>query len=93
MAKGRKTGGRQKGVPNKSTADIKALAQEYTPRAVVVLADIMEHSESDPARVAAIKELLERGHGKVTQPVAGDGDGGPIRLIVATGIDRPPNAA
>jgi hypothetical protein len=29
----------------------------------------------------------------VTQPHSGDDDGPPMRLIVATGIDRPPHAA
>ena len=56
--------GRKKGTPNKATADIRTLAQQHTPRAVVILAEIMENAESDPARVAAIKELLDRGHGK-----------------------------
>jgi hypothetical protein len=93
MAKGRKTGGRRKGSTNKATADIKALAQVHTPRALQILADIMEQSESDAARVAAVKELLDRGHGKSPQPVSGDPDGPPVRIVVATGIDRPPNAA
>lgn len=88
-----KTGGRQKGTPNKANADLRALAQQYTGEAVDTLASIMHKSESDAARVAAVRELLERGHGKVTQPVSGDNDGGPIRVIVATGIDRAPHAA
>lgn len=91
--KGVRYGGRAKGTPNKATADIKALAQEYTPRALQILANIMEASESDAARVAAVKELLDRGHGKSPQPVSGDPDGPPVRIVVATGIDRPPNAA
>ena len=49
--------------------------------------------ESSLDRLSAIKELLERGHGKVTQPIAGDAEGGPIRYVIATGIDRPPHAA
>ena len=35
---GNKTGGRKKGVLNKSTQDIKALASEYGPKAVDELA-------------------------------------------------------
>ena len=31
---GERRGGRQKGTPNKATADIKALAQKYTPEAL-----------------------------------------------------------
>lgn len=41
----------------------------------------------------AIAEIGNRIDGKVTQVVAGDAEGGAIRIIVATGIDRPPNAA
>lgn len=68
MAEGRKTGGRQKGVPNKATAEVKAAAQRYTPAALRTLASIMKKSDTDAARVAAAKELLDRGHGKARQP-------------------------
>ena len=61
--------GRPKGSPNKATADVKAAAQHYTEEAVQALAAIMRDSESDAAKVAAIKELLDRGHGKPTQSV------------------------
>lgn len=81
MAAGRKTGGRKKGTPNKATADIKALAQVYTTEAVEELAVIMRGSDSDAARVAAIKELLDRGHGKVPQALTGEG-GGPVALAI-----------
>ena len=67
MARGQKTGGRRKGTPNKATADVKALAQKYTEKAVNALARIMDKGETDAARVAAIKELLDRGHGKSSQ--------------------------
>lgn len=88
-----RTGGRQKGTPNKASSDIKALAQAYTPRGIQVLADLMEHAESEAARVAAVKELLDRGHGKSAQPLVGDNSADPIRFVVATGIDRPPHAS
>lgn len=67
MAAGAKTGGRQKGTPNKATADIKALAQEYTPKAMQRLVRIIDESESDAAVVSAIKELFDRGFGKSRQ--------------------------
>jgi hypothetical protein len=81
MAAGRKTGGRVKGVPNKATRDIKALAQKHTPEALKTLVSIMKTSESDPARVAASKELLDRAYGKPAQAIVGGGDGSPpIRI-------------
>lgn len=76
MAKGFKTGGRVAGVPNKATADIKALAQEYTPAAIrrlAALAGLLEGEEgkaqSEPAQVSALRELIERGHGKASQTI------------------------
>ena len=77
--KGRKTGGRVKGVPNKATREIKALAQQYTDQALATLVQVMQASESDAARVAAARELLDRGYGKSTQAVTGEG-GGPMKL-------------
>lgn len=79
MATGQKTGGRAKGTPNKATADIKALAQAYAPAAMKELARLSVLAESEPARVAAIKELFDRGFGKARQPITGDDDGPPIR--------------
>lgn len=70
MALGRKTGGgSRRGRPNRVTADVKALAQQHTPAAVQELARLALHAQSEQARVAAIKELLDRGHGRATQPV------------------------
>lgn len=82
MAFGQKTGGRQKGVPNKATRDIKALAQKYTPKALSTLNGIMLASDSDAARVAAAKELLDRGYGRPAQAITGEG-GGPVSLGIS----------
>lgn len=82
MAETQRKRGRPKGSLNKATADIKALAQVHTPRALQVLANIMEKSESDPARVAAAKEMLDRGHGKSTQPISGGDEGGLLVRII-----------
>ena len=64
-----KTGGRTPGTLNKATKDIKALAAPYGEQAVSELARIMTASESDAARIAAAKELLDRGFGKAKQPI------------------------
>jgi hypothetical protein len=81
MAKGQKTGGRTAGTPNKATGEVKALAGQYGPDEVKALAalagmnkDEAGKAESEAARVAAIKELLDRAYGKAAQPVGG-GDG------------------
>ena len=65
---GQKFGGRQKGTLNKVTADIRVMAQTYGPEAVDTLAEIMrDESKPDAARIAAAKELLDRGFGKSPQ--------------------------
>lgn len=74
--------GRPKGALNKSTKDIKALAQKHTPDALFTLASIMKASDSDAARVSAAKELLDRAYGKAPQPQTGEGGTGPILLAV-----------
>lgn len=68
--KGVRYGGRKKGTPNKATADVKALAQVHGPEAIRTLVSLFQNKKSPAAaRVAAIKELLDRGYGKAPQAV------------------------
>jgi hypothetical protein len=69
-------GGRKPGVPNKVTAEVRDLAE---------LARLALESESDQARVAAAKEILDRAYGKCAQSISGD-EGGPTILRVITGV-------
>lgn len=82
MPAGFKAGGRTKGTPNKTTADIKALAQSYGPDAIMNLAELagmirdengkpIGRATNEQARIAATKELLDRGFGKARQPISG----------------------
>ena len=66
---GERRGGRAKGVPNKATADIKALAGQYAPDVIKELARLALEAESEAARVAAGKEVLDRVYGKSTASV------------------------
>jgi hypothetical protein len=52
-----------------SSASVKELAQKHGPECIEELARIAFNSESDFARVAAIKELLDRGYGKSMRAV------------------------
>ncbi len=72
MAKGIKTGGRVKGTPNKATHDVKEAARMHGPRALKVLSSLMENAESEQARIAAAKEILDRAYGKATQPIGNE---------------------
>ena len=84
---GERRGGRRAGTPNKATAEIKALAQKHAPAAMKELARLATKAESEAARVAAIKELFDRGYGKATQRIAGDDDEPPI-AVECTNLDR-----
>lgn len=81
MAKGQKTGGRVKGVPNKATRDIKEVARSFTPQAMKTLVALLGRDDSPAAQLGAARELLDRGYGKATQPIAGDDEGAAIRVI------------
>ena len=94
VPKGVRIAGRQKGTPNKSTAEIKDLARAFGPQAVAELARIAGltkgiPSENEQTRVAAIKELLDRGYGKSTQPISGDENGPPVGLALQVNFVRP----
>lgn len=71
---GERRGGRQKGTPNKATAEIRELAQKYVPKALEELARLSTEAVSEQARVSAIKEILDRAYGKATQPLSNDPD-------------------
>lgn len=57
-------GGRKPGVPNKATADVKQLASVHGPAVIKELARLALHADSEAARVAAGRELLDRAYGK-----------------------------
>ncbi len=61
---GEHRGGRKAGTPNHATAEVKALARQHGPAAITELARLSSEAESEQARVAAIKELLDRAYGK-----------------------------
>ncbi len=65
--KGKKTGGRQPGSLNKITADIRELAGQHGPAVIAELARLATESDSEPVRVSAGRELLDRGFGKPAQ--------------------------
>ena len=68
-----------------AAAIISAMAKHHGDKAIQVLLEIATDGESEAARVAACKELLDRGFGKVPQPV--DGSAPPVTIgNVVTGV-------
>lgn len=83
----REGAGRKPGSRNKVTADIKELAQSYGQDGLEVLVQIMrDKGAPHAARVAAVKEIFDRGYGKAKQEMEHTGG---LNLNVVTGV---PNA-
>ncbi len=61
--------GRQAGTPNKATADVRAIAREYGARVIEGLWAIFTTSENDATRIAAGREILDRGYGRPRQGI------------------------
>ena len=72
---GERRGGRQKGTPNKATAEIRALAMGYGPQAFQELAKLgglarddqgapLAGAQSETARLSAIGMLIDRAYGR-----------------------------
>lgn len=70
--------GRKKGTPNRATRDLREAAQKYTAQALKELAGML--SDPDPkVKLGAIREILDRGHGKPISPSEITGkDGSPL---------------
>lgn len=64
--------------------ELRAAARELTPLALGTLKRIAaDVAAPEAAQVSAAQAILDRGWGKPTQPIDGDGQGGPVRMVVA----------
>jgi hypothetical protein len=72
----RPNSGRKKGSPNKISSEIRAIAQQHGEKAIAMLAEMMLAGESESARIAAAKEILDRAYGKASQLIEGPGANG-----------------
>ncbi|SFP67239.1 hypothetical protein SAMN05216330_10979 [Bradyrhizobium sp. Ghvi] len=60
----------------RTLTEIRSLARSHTKTAIRVLVGIMRSSDATPAaRVSAANAILDRGWGKVTQPIENGEDG------------------
>lgn len=44
---------------------------------------LVDNAELEGTQVAAAKELLNRGNGKATQPLAADAESGPYHIVIS----------
>ncbi len=63
---GERRGGRQKGTPNKATADIKAALRMHGDEMVKALLKLTK-SKDERVRLGALQVALDRGYGKAVQ--------------------------
>jgi hypothetical protein len=66
-----KIAGRKPGTPNKVAANIKEICQRAAPQLIAELLRLAQRSKSEMVRIAAAKEILDRGFGKARQTVEG----------------------
>lgn len=101
MANGRKTGGRQAGVPNKASLMGREYALRWGPDAIQQLAALgglvkgpdgqpIGMAENESVRKDACKDIADRAFGKPTQPIAGDDEFDPIRTVMRVEFVNPP---
>lgn len=64
------------------------IARQYAPAAIRELGRLAEEAESETARIAAGREILDRAYGKSPQPLDGDGEGGPIKTMEISDKER-----
>ncbi|HAM41744.1 MAG TPA: hypothetical protein DCP69_10540 [Candidatus Omnitrophica bacterium] len=70
-------GGRPKGY-----RELRDLCREETEANVAELIRVRDHGESDAVRAKAAEVLLDRGWGKATQPLSGDGESGGLVIEI-----------
>jgi len=71
----------------KAAAEIRKAAQFYGKRAMAILWAIASKAESDNARIAACKEILDRGYGKESRMPPTEQEQAVIRRIERIIVD------
>jgi hypothetical protein len=77
-----KKGGRPKGSTSSIKRDLAERCRANDARYVQILDDIAQNSTNEGYRLTAIRDLMDRGHGRPTQAISGQGPGGAIPFVV-----------
>jgi hypothetical protein len=65
--------------PGKVTETLREIARRHMIKAVTALVEVLDDKDAPAAaRVSAANSILDRGYGKPSQPIDGDGNGGAI---------------
>jgi hypothetical protein len=69
--------------------ELRDLARRHTPDSITELARLAKKAKSETARIAAIRELLDRGYGKSTQYVGSSDDMPPVQTHIRVSFVKP----
>lgn len=86
-----KLGGRPKGAMSRAKITLRERVRMSQEEIVTRLFFLLHKGENHGVQLAAARELLDRGWGKPAQAVAvgiGGPDGGPVTILVDTGVPR-----
>jgi hypothetical protein len=72
--------------PQETKKDLKDEAGKHAGEALDTLLELMRNSSSDPVRIAAARELLDRAHGKPKTEQGGSGDS--LQEMVRAAFER-----
>lgn len=90
---GERRGGRKPGTPNKVTATLKEYAAPYTAEAIDGLVALARNNKTPAAaRVAAWREVLDRGAGRPHQAMTIDADVATVPAAVTFMITEAPDS-
>ena len=67
-----RVGGRVKGTPNRVAANIREICQKAAPECVAELLRLALHGKHEMTRIAATREILDRGFGRAKQTLEGE---------------------
>jgi hypothetical protein len=83
---GKRTGaGRPVGSKQKVTPEIKAMAMKHCPAALETIVHLAQNGENESTRLAAAREILDRGYGKPRQSIAAEVSHIPPRELIMWG--------
>lgn len=67
---------------------IREMAQALCPEAIAAIHELARTSPDEKVRLAAWRELLDRGIGKAPQSITGEGGEGQAVIYVSSGVPR-----
>lgn len=68
--------------------EIREVARKHGNEAITAILALARAAQDEKVRMAAWREILDRGYGRPAQAITGEGGEGPAVIVVDTGIRR-----